>query len=65
MHQMPNFSESTRRPQRSIAWVYYTILAVVSLILAPWAPAILLFTALFAIYAVYIYRGGRFVLWIW
>jgi hypothetical protein len=58
---------STCRRKRSIAWVYYAILATLCLIGSiNAADARLLFpTMLCAAYATYLYRGGRFVFWIW
>lgn len=52
--------------KRSIAWIYYAILAMVCLFvgfnteIGALVPA-----ALCAAYSVYLFRGGRFVLWIW
>jgi hypothetical protein len=57
---------ATRR-RRSVAWIYYTILAVLGLIFAvsKSQPGGLLISALCAAYATYLFRGGRFVIWIW
>jgi len=57
---------ATRR-RRSVAWIYYTILAVLALIFAinKSQPGGLLISALCSAYATYLFRGGRFVLWIW
>lgn len=58
--------ENPRRRRRSIAWVYYAILAAVGLYLGFDVNASLLIPgALCAMYSVYLFRGGRFVLWIW
>lgn len=56
---------STHRP-RSKAWVYYSILTALSFIaLCTGQVAGLLGMALFGLYAVYLYRGGRVVVWFW
>lgn len=52
--------------RRSKAWVYYTVLAAGSLIeLCAGHIAGLAGITLFGLYARYLYRGGRIVLWIW
>lgn len=53
--------------RRSVAWVYYAILAIIALVgtFASHTPAGIIPTALLAAYSVYIFRGGRFVIWIW
>ena len=59
---------STVRPtrKRSKAWLYYSVLAVLSLFAIPSTHgASLLFTAAAGAYAAYLYRGGRIVFWIW
>jgi hypothetical protein len=54
------------RRQRSKAWIYYSILAGASFItLCTGRPVGLLGMALFGLYARYIYRGGRVVIWFW
>ena len=54
----------TRR--RSKAWVYYTLLAFAGFVTTcAGHPVAILGTAIFAAYAVYLYRGGRFVVWFW
>lgn len=55
------------RPRRSVAWVYYGIIAIIAVFAAmsTGKPAVLIAAALSAAYAVYIFRGGRFVIWIW
>jgi hypothetical protein len=52
--------------RRSKAWIYYAGFSGLSL-LAVFAgkPVGLLGCALFGLYARYVYRGGRFVIWIW
>ena len=52
--------------RRSKAWVYYLILAVLSLIALCTGQVIgLLGMALFGAYSRYLYRGGRVVIWFW
>jgi hypothetical protein len=54
------------RRRRSVAWIYYTILAVGSLIgVFAGKPIGLLGVLLFGGYASYLYNGGRFVIWFW
>jgi hypothetical protein len=51
---------------RSKAWVYYALLAFGNFIVAVTSsPAALLAVLICALYSLYLYRGGRFVLWIW
>lgn len=55
-----------QRRRRSKAWVYYAILAVLSLFLIPSIGFTMVLGAmLFGLYATYLFRGGRFVVWIW
>jgi hypothetical protein len=51
---------------RSKAWIYYAGFAGLSL-LAVFAgkPAGLIGFALFGLYARYLFRGGRVVIWVW
>jgi hypothetical protein len=52
--------------RRSKAWIYYTILAVLSLISVFLGHAVgLAGMAMFGLYARYLYRGGRVVIWFW
>jgi hypothetical protein len=52
--------------RRSKAWLYYAVLSVLSFIAACSGQVIgLVGTALFGLYSVYLYRGGRFVFWFW
>lgn len=52
--------------RRSKAWVYYTVLAVGSFITLCTGQIIgLAGMALFGLYAVYLYRGGKIVFWFW
>jgi hypothetical protein len=55
------------RPRRSKAWVFYSIITVLLLIgsLAGQVWLGFLFALATGLYARYLYRGGRFVLWIW
>lgn len=48
---------------RSVAWVFYAFLAAASMVAAFSNPIGLLGLVLFASYATYLFRGGRFVLW--
>jgi hypothetical protein len=60
-------TETTHRSiRRSKAWIYYMVLALISLT-AVFAgkPVGLLGMAAFGLYSRYLFRGGRFVLWIW
>ena len=51
---------------RSRAWIYYAILATLSLVLAFTHGAVMLLGAVgFGLYARYLYRGGRIVIWFW
>jgi hypothetical protein len=56
-----------RRPRRSVAWIYYAVLAAMSLIVAvsTGAPGTIVGTVLFGLYATYLYRGGSVVIWFW
>lgn len=65
MSQNDNTKNKPTR-KRSLAWIYYSIIAAVGTYFG-FATDIraLLLAALAAAYAVYLYRGGRFVLWIW
>lgn len=53
--------------RRSVAWVYYAVLSVIGFFLAitTGTPGVLLPAILAGLYSVYLFRGGRFVLWIW
>lgn len=56
---------SEARP-RSKAWVYYSILSGLSFVaVCTGVIAGLAGTVLFGLYAVYLYRGGRVVIWFW
>lgn len=58
----------SRRRRRSLAWVYYAIitaLVVVGSFVPPIHPAFLLVAVLTGAYSRYLFRGGRFVLWVW
>ena len=56
-----------QRPRkRSIAWIFYAILATLSLFTLPSVgPKGLIGTILLGLYSWYLFRGGRFVIWIW
>ena len=53
-------------PRRSKAWIYYTFIALALLLSIPsggFSSAV--GAVLSGLYAVYLYRGGRVVIWIW
>lgn len=55
-----------RGRKRSIAWVFYAALTIVSLFTVPSVGLKgLIGTVLLGLYSWYLFRGGRFVLWIW
>jgi hypothetical protein len=58
---------SCGRPRRSAAWVYYAALAVLGVVLtvAAGTPGLLVPAALCGAYSIYIFRGGRIVIWFW
>jgi hypothetical protein len=57
-------SKSIRR--RSKAWIYYSILCGASFVtLCAGHLAGLGGSVLFGAYAIYLFRGGRFVIWFW
>jgi hypothetical protein len=59
------FRERTSQ-RRSKAWIYYALLAIFALFVIPSAGfSMLLVSVLSGLYATYIYRGGRIVVWIW
>jgi hypothetical protein len=63
----PSARPSARRRRRSIAWIYYGIIAILAVIatFSTGKPQMLIVTVLCTAYAIYIYRGGRIVFWIW
>jgi len=51
---------------RSKAWLYYSVLTALSFVaLCAGQIAGLAGMALFGLYARYLYRGGRVIIWIW
>lgn len=57
---------SSRVRKRSLAYIYYGIVALICLIGTVSAgPVALLVAALMGGYAIYLYRGGRIVIWFW
>lgn len=52
---------------RSVAWMYYAVLAVLSVVSAviSGSPTPLVGLVLFGLYATYLYRGGSIVIWFW
>lgn len=58
--------QERKKQRRSKAWVYYGALSAFALFLIPSLGfSMLLGAVLFGLYATYIYRGGRIVVWIW
>ncbi|MET7696476.1 hypothetical protein [Streptomyces sp. NPDC005485] len=58
--------QSRQVKPRSKAWVFYAVLAVLTLVALPGAGAVMLLgTVLFGGYAWYLYRGGSIVIWFW
>jgi hypothetical protein len=53
------------RRKRSIAWLFYAAICIACLVVAFQQPAALIGAAITGMYSVYLWRGGRFVLWIW
>jgi len=51
--------------KRSLAWIYYGILTVLAVGAGFLSPSAFLVAIPFAAYTTYLYRGGRWVLWIW
>ncbi len=57
--------ESSTGVRRSVVWLYYAAIAVLATILGfTYAPSFVA-AAVAATYSIYLYRGGRWVLWIW
>jgi hypothetical protein len=55
-----------RSRKRSVAWIYYSILTVVFLYAGvAVSPGGFVLALLMALYARYLYRGGRVVFWFW
>jgi hypothetical protein len=55
-----------RQRKRSVAWIYYSILTVVFLYAGvAVSPGGFVLAVLLALYARYLYRGGRVVVWFW
>lgn len=50
---------------RSIAWIWYALLAIGAVIAGFSHPVLFLVAMLFALYSRYLFRGGSFVIWIW
>ena len=59
--------DSSKAPRkRSRAWIYYGILAAASLAVAPSSHGKTILPGLaLAAYAIYIFRGGKYVYWVW
>lgn len=64
---MPESLGSTQRERkRSVAWIYYTVIAALVLLTGVTVNANGLWVWLLpALYARYLYRGGRIVVWLW
>jgi hypothetical protein len=50
--------------RRSAAWIFYALCAIACLVASPAHPKSILGAAIAGLYAIYLFRGGRFVLWI-
>jgi hypothetical protein len=62
----PTPPEARRRRPHWIAGTFYLILAVGGIVVAAQGkPAALFATLLCGLYAAYLYRGGRIVVWFW
>ncbi|HET6507737.1 MAG TPA: hypothetical protein VFG42_13180 [Baekduia sp.] len=57
--------EARNGARRSAAWMYYAGIAAVAAVLGLHHAGALLVTLVAGGYAIYLYRGGRWVLWIW
>jgi hypothetical protein len=63
--EMTTQTSGTDKP-RAKAWVYYSVLAGASFIALCTGQLVgLLGMVLFGLYAAYLYRGGRVVIWFW
>lgn len=51
--------------RRSATWMYYAVIAVVATALGFSQPAAFLVALAAGAYATYLFRGGRWVIWIW
>ena len=51
--------------RRSVAWIYYALIALALVVAGFSAPVSFLLALAIGAYSVYLFRGGRFVLWIW
>jgi hypothetical protein len=60
---MPQVGTTTRK--RSVAWIYYAILACVGVMVGFQQPSAFLAAIACGAYSRYIYRGGRIVIWFW
>jgi 4-hydroxybenzoate polyprenyltransferase len=56
---------SLKPRKRSLAWIYYTIIAIAGIVVAFTYPPTLLVSLVAGAYAAYLYRGGRWVIWFW
>jgi hypothetical protein len=51
--------------KRSRAWVYYALITVMAIAAGFNVPLLFLVVPVTGLYARYLYRGGRFVIWFW
>ena len=60
-------STERRARKRSVAWVYYSVITLILAVASIKTGAYggLALAGATALYAGYIFRGGRWVLWIW
>lgn len=60
-----SLDEPAKQRRRSKAWIFYGILAALGMVgsIASLTMSGLLASALVGLYAWYLYRGGRFVIW--
>ena len=50
---------------RSIAWMYYAAITCVAAVIGFSAPIVFVVAAVTGMYTVYLFQGGRWVLWFW
>jgi hypothetical protein len=53
------------RPRRRAAWIYYALITAGAIVGGFTNPDMFALAPLTALYARYLYRGGRFVIWFW
>jgi hypothetical protein len=57
--------ESVDGRRRSAIWMYYTVIALVATALGFSQPAAFVLALAAGAYATYLFRGGRWIVWIW